>query len=180
LTLLRLDADKLLSEKGLPKFVANVKKIKFKGKGHEVENLDKLLAFYQIWGHELYPKLIFKSIVEKVEKVCKERRLKVFHAAIIQESRRRALDGWEEEEQQETVPMVLNEEEALDLDLELENAIRMHAMEQEMAELQKLENAEHPLQIQEQEEFLIQEQQQESDDEFPKKRRHNRILSDDE
>ncbi|KAJ3034177.1 hypothetical protein HDV00_005396 [Rhizophlyctis rosea] len=88
----KIDAQRLLSPAGLPRLKELSTKVKFKGKGHEVENLQKLITFYQIWGHELYPKAPFRQFVERVEKVCKQRHLKVFLNSVIQEERRQKMN----------------------------------------------------------------------------------------
>ena len=128
----------MLSDQGLPKLVSNCRKMSFKAeKGFERKDLDKLLAFYQIWGHELFPKLKFKSFIQRTESLCKEKRLKVFYKSMIQESERYNPDDDEldlsidkdHSQNQE-------EEEEIDLDLELENAILQRAQES----LQEQEN----------------------------------------
>jgi replication fork protection complex subunit Csm3/Swi3 len=73
----KLDAEKLLSADGLPKLLSDSRKLKFKGKGHEASDLEKLLSFFQLWGHNLFPKLKFKSFVDRAEKICKEKRTRV-------------------------------------------------------------------------------------------------------
>ncbi|TPX66029.1 hypothetical protein SpCBS45565_g04747 [Spizellomyces sp. 'palustris'] len=85
----KLDAEKLLGPSGLPRLRHLSSKLTFKGKGHETENLRKLIAFYQIWAHNLFPKLKFASFIERTEKVCRERRMKIFLEAVLQEERRR-------------------------------------------------------------------------------------------
>ncbi|KNC97301.1 uncharacterized protein SPPG_07230 [Spizellomyces punctatus DAOM BR117] len=87
--LVKLDAEKLLGPSGLPRLRHLSSKLTFKGKGHETENLRKLIAFYQIWAHNLFPKLKFASFIERTEKVCRERRMKIFLEAVLQEERRR-------------------------------------------------------------------------------------------
>ncbi|KAJ3054807.1 hypothetical protein HK097_000732 [Rhizophlyctis rosea] len=87
----KLDAARLLSAKGLPRLKELSTKVRFKGKGHEVEDLQKLITFYQIWGHELYPSAPFRQVVEKTEKVCHERQLKVFLSSVIAEERRQRM-----------------------------------------------------------------------------------------
>ncbi|ORX43514.1 hypothetical protein BCR36DRAFT_399946 [Piromyces finnis] len=44
------------------------------------ENLNRLINVYQIWGHNLYPRLKFKSIVERVEKLCTEKSLRIAYS----------------------------------------------------------------------------------------------------
>lgn len=73
----KLDAEKLLSADGLPKLLSDSRKLRFKGKGHEKADLEKLLSFFQLWGHNLFPKLKFKSFVDRAEKLCKEKRTRV-------------------------------------------------------------------------------------------------------
>ena len=73
----KLDAEKLLSADGLPKLLSDSRKLKFRGKGHEQTDLEKLLSFFQLWGHNLFPKLKFKSFVDRTEKICKEKRTRV-------------------------------------------------------------------------------------------------------
>ncbi|RAL68663.1 hypothetical protein DID88_007372 [Monilinia fructigena] len=53
----KLDEQKLLSSAGIPKLrkkAANY--LKFKGKGHEYSDAARLLAFYQLWLDDLFPK----------------------------------------------------------------------------------------------------------------------------
>jgi hypothetical protein len=78
----KLDAEKLLSAQGLPKLLSDSRKLRFKGKGHEAADLEKLLSFFQLWGHNLFPKLKFKSFVDRTEKICKEKRTRVWYIII--------------------------------------------------------------------------------------------------
>lgn len=43
----------------------------------QFEDLPKLMEFYQIWAHELFPRLSFDAFIDRAEKVCSERRVKV-------------------------------------------------------------------------------------------------------
>ncbi|KAI8912099.1 replication fork protection component Swi3-domain-containing protein [Powellomyces hirtus] len=88
-TTVKLDADKLLSTPGLPRLRHESSKLRFKGKGHEAADLQKLMTYYQIWGHGLFPKLKFESFVEKTESVCRQKRMKIFLDAVLAEERRR-------------------------------------------------------------------------------------------
>ncbi|KAK9716832.1 chromosome segregation in meiosis- protein [Basidiobolus ranarum] len=62
-------------------------KLKFKGKGQEFEDLRHLLDFYQLWCHQLFPKMRFPDAIKKIEKLCSERRLKVFREELIKAER---------------------------------------------------------------------------------------------
>ncbi|KAK6347755.1 chromosome segregation in meiosis- protein [Orbilia javanica] len=66
----KLTEDRLLSPDGIPYLQEHAtKKIKFKGKGHEVSDLERLLNFYQIWADNLYPKAQFKDAIDMIEKL---------------------------------------------------------------------------------------------------------------
>ncbi|KAK2913865.1 hypothetical protein Q8A67_002264 [Cirrhinus molitorella] len=63
----KLDANRLISEKGLPALRTLFDDVKFKGKGHEAENLKLLLQKMENWAHRLYPKMQFEEFIDKVE-----------------------------------------------------------------------------------------------------------------
>ncbi|RVD85246.1 uncharacterized protein DFL_003572 [Arthrobotrys flagrans] len=66
----KLTEDRLLGPDGIPYLQEHAaKKIKFKGKGHEISDLEKLLKFYQIWADNLYPKARFKDAIDMIEKM---------------------------------------------------------------------------------------------------------------
>lgn len=44
---------------------------------HQFDDLPKLMETYQIWAHELFPRLKFDAFIDRAEKVCHERRVKV-------------------------------------------------------------------------------------------------------
>ncbi|KAJ8517566.1 hypothetical protein ONZ45_g5264 [Pleurotus djamor] len=73
----RLDEGRLLGKDGFPALMKAVKDFKIKGKGHEVQDLDRLFLVYQFWTHQLYPKTQFRDTVERVEKLCHSRRMNV-------------------------------------------------------------------------------------------------------
>ncbi|XP_004718145.2 TIMELESS-interacting protein [Echinops telfairi] len=63
----KLDAQRLISERGLPTLRHVFDKTKFKGKGHEAEDLKKLIRHMEHWAHRLFPKLQFEDFVDRVE-----------------------------------------------------------------------------------------------------------------
>jgi hypothetical protein len=74
----RLDHDTLLSEKGLPSLVSHIHSpMTFKGKGHEREDLAKLIRFYEYWAYSLYPRVSFTAVVDRIEHLCADKRLRV-------------------------------------------------------------------------------------------------------
>ncbi|NXJ06513.1 TIPIN protein, partial [Odontophorus gujanensis] len=63
----KLDAHRLVSERGLPALRHMFDNVKFKGKGHEAEDLKTLLRHMEHWAHRLFPKLQFDEFIDRVE-----------------------------------------------------------------------------------------------------------------
>lgn len=63
----KLDAHRLISEKGLPALRHVFDNTKFKGKGHEAEDLRTLIRHMEHWAHRLFPKLQFEDFIDRVE-----------------------------------------------------------------------------------------------------------------
>ncbi|XP_065544040.1 TIMELESS-interacting protein [Lathamus discolor] len=63
----KLDAQRLISERGLPALRHMFDNVKFKGKGHEAEDLKTLMRHMEHWAHRLYPKLLFEDFIDRVE-----------------------------------------------------------------------------------------------------------------
>ncbi|CAO2634624.1 TIMELESS-interacting protein [Lemmus lemmus] len=63
----KLDATRLTSERGLPALRHIFDKTKFKGKGHEAEDLKTLIRHMEHWAHRLFPKLQFEDFIDRVE-----------------------------------------------------------------------------------------------------------------
>ncbi|XP_045305319.1 TIMELESS-interacting protein [Leopardus geoffroyi] len=63
----RLDAQRLISERGLPALRHVFDKAKFKGKGYEAEDLKTLIRHMEHWAHRLFPKLQFEDFIDRVE-----------------------------------------------------------------------------------------------------------------
>ncbi|KAK9454257.1 replication fork protection component Swi3-domain-containing protein [Dipodascopsis uninucleata] len=83
----KLDVPRLLAPQGLIKVKTFHKKpIAFRGKGHEYEYLERLLERYQLWGHELFPKMRFIDILGQVEKLG--------HARQLRFTRKEWIDEW--------------------------------------------------------------------------------------
>ncbi|TGZ67337.1 hypothetical protein CRM22_004840 [Opisthorchis felineus] len=73
----KLDPQTLLSDKGLPALLEDFKKVHFRGKGFEFQDLDRLLFVYEAWANRLLPKSSFPEIVERLEKVGTRREIQV-------------------------------------------------------------------------------------------------------
>ncbi|XP_026860583.2 TIMELESS-interacting protein isoform X2 [Electrophorus electricus] len=63
----KLDSHRLLSERGLPALRTLFDDVKFKGKGHEAEDLKVLMQKMENWAHRLCPKLQFEDFIDKLE-----------------------------------------------------------------------------------------------------------------
>ncbi|XP_010136390.1 PREDICTED: TIMELESS-interacting protein [Buceros rhinoceros silvestris] len=63
----KLDAQRLISERGLPALRHVFDNVKFKGKGHEAEDLKTLMQHMEHWAHRLFPKLQFEDFIDRVE-----------------------------------------------------------------------------------------------------------------
>ena len=87
---------RLFSEKGFPYVVSEFPKLKFQGKGHEVNqtrtlslikntlfiplqasDLKILMQQYEQWANRLYPKLTFHDFTNRVETMARKKEFKV-------------------------------------------------------------------------------------------------------
>ncbi|CAE1235957.1 TIPIN [Acanthosepion pharaonis] len=72
----KLDPQRLSSERGiaiLPKLFENVK---FKGKGYEAQDLEKVIKGLEHWAHRLFPKRTFDECLQTIEKLGNRREVK--------------------------------------------------------------------------------------------------------
>ncbi|KJZ77681.1 hypothetical protein HIM_02858 [Hirsutella minnesotensis 3608] len=66
---IKLDEHRLLDAAGIPKLRARAaRSLRFKGKGHEFSDAQRLLSFYQLWLDDLFPKARFLDALAMVEK----------------------------------------------------------------------------------------------------------------
>ncbi|KAM9069553.1 TIMELESS-interacting protein [Sarcophilus harrisii] len=63
----KLDAQRLISERGLPALRHAFDNVKFKGKGYEAEDLKTLIRHMEHWAHRLFPKLQFEDFISRIE-----------------------------------------------------------------------------------------------------------------
>ncbi|KLO14697.1 Swi3-domain-containing protein, partial [Schizopora paradoxa] len=73
----KIDENRLLGKDGFPALVKQVKSFKPRGKGNEQADLNKLINMYQFWSHKMMPKWTFSDTVNRVEKVCRSKRMTV-------------------------------------------------------------------------------------------------------
>lgn len=89
----KLDAERLISEAGLPKIRSLQrtgqlgKKLRLKGKGHEFSDTARLLNFYQMWLDSLYPRAKFADAVKMVEKAGHTKKLQMYRKSWIDEGK---------------------------------------------------------------------------------------------
>lgn len=65
----KLDSNRLISDRGLPALRTLFNDVRFKGKGHEAEDLRLLMKRMENWAHRLFPKLQFEDFIDKVERL---------------------------------------------------------------------------------------------------------------
>ncbi|KAF7493317.1 TIMELESS-interacting protein [Sarcoptes scabiei] len=73
-----LRVDHLVSRRGIAMLPEVIGKTKFKGKGHELEDLKLLLFKTKHWAHRLFPGLMFEDFVAKTEHLGSKRTVKTF------------------------------------------------------------------------------------------------------
>ncbi|KAI7163448.1 hypothetical protein KC349_g1377 [Hortaea werneckii] len=73
----KLDETLLLSNAGIPKLRQTGKRFRFKGKGHEFSDIERLLNMYQLWMDDMYPRAKFRDAVTMVEKVGHSKRMQI-------------------------------------------------------------------------------------------------------
>uniref|UniRef100_A0A3Q3WF34 TIMELESS-interacting protein n=1 Tax=Mola mola TaxID=94237 RepID=A0A3Q3WF34_MOLML len=68
-----LFSSRLISDRGLPALRTLFDDVRFKGKGHEAEDLQLLMKKMENWAHRLFPKLQFEDFIDRVEKLGKKK-----------------------------------------------------------------------------------------------------------
>ncbi|KAF4520750.1 hypothetical protein B566_EDAN007379 [Ephemera danica] len=65
----KLDPERLNGPRGLLTLEAEMRTLKLRGRGHELEDLDLVLGRLQHWAHRLFPSYTFDDCLEKLEKL---------------------------------------------------------------------------------------------------------------
>ncbi|KAL5587982.1 hypothetical protein FOVSG1_013118 [Fusarium oxysporum f. sp. vasinfectum] len=94
----KLDEERLLGPKGIPKLRQRAKDLKIKGKGHEFSDASRLLSFYQLWLDDLFPKAKFLDALTMVEKAGHKKRVMIARNDYINESKPKDRTADDEEE----------------------------------------------------------------------------------
>ncbi|XP_033218876.1 TIMELESS-interacting protein [Belonocnema kinseyi] len=74
----RLTTERLRGPKGVHTIEKYFEGFKFHGKGHEKEDLDRIMKRLEHWTHRLFPKLNFDDCLEKIENLGQKKELQVF------------------------------------------------------------------------------------------------------
>ncbi|KAK3595129.1 hypothetical protein CHS0354_028559 [Potamilus streckersoni] len=65
----KLDPERLTGERGIAILPKVFEKVKFKGKGHEAEDLGVIMHHLEHWGHRLFPKMPFDEVLQRIERL---------------------------------------------------------------------------------------------------------------
>ncbi|XP_065341429.1 TIMELESS-interacting protein [Cloeon dipterum] len=65
----KLDPQRLMGPRGLLALEAEMKDVKLKGRGHELQDLELVLGKMQHWAHRLFPSYTFDDCLDKMEKL---------------------------------------------------------------------------------------------------------------
>ncbi|KAH7185255.1 replication fork protection component Swi3-domain-containing protein [Fusarium flagelliforme] len=83
----KLDEERLLGPKGIPKLKQRARDLKIKGKGHEFSDASRLLSFYQLWLDDLFPKAKFLDALNMVEKAGHKKQVMIARNEYINEGK---------------------------------------------------------------------------------------------
>ncbi|XP_067131290.1 TIMELESS-interacting protein [Centruroides vittatus] len=126
----KLDASRLCGERGiaiLPKIFENVR---FKGKGYEKEDLNKLMSTLEHWAYRMYPCVPFDECLQIIEKLGNKAPVKVYlkklrlDMPLLTNDFIRDDNENKDENSSENVPMMTNEDRFDSLIKEYENQNR--------------------------------------------------------
>ncbi|KAJ3327393.1 hypothetical protein HDU76_011885 [Blyttiomyces sp. JEL0837] len=78
---------RLLSPAGMSALKSQVKKLHIGEKHNELKDLKKIVNMYQLWGHNLFPSLKFRQFVEATEKLCRDKKMKIWREEQIRAQR---------------------------------------------------------------------------------------------
>lgn len=65
----KLNEQTLKGPRGLSALEKHFDRVVFKGRGHEEQDLNRLMKTYEYWCHRLFPKFPFDSCIERLEKL---------------------------------------------------------------------------------------------------------------
>lgn len=74
---LKLDPERLKGPRGIAVIENAFKDFKFCGKGHEREDLNRVMKRLEHWAHRLYPRFQFDDCLDKIEKLGQKKAVQV-------------------------------------------------------------------------------------------------------
>lgn len=94
--LIKLDEDKLMATRGIPYLQTKVgsklmPRLK-KQKGSGLRDLSKILQFYQLWAHGLYPRANFQDFIQMARATGKKPRIRMYRQQWISDEKSKSLD----------------------------------------------------------------------------------------
>lgn len=87
-----LTPELLVSPAGFPRLYLQSKKLKLGKRAGANHNFDTILNMYQTWGHAMFPRLEFSSLVKRVEKLCHSKRMRMHLSALEQHAKEETED----------------------------------------------------------------------------------------
>lgn len=112
----KLNKDRLASARGIPELLRKSREVHWRGKGHELQDLNTALSVLEHWGHRLFPRLDSNNFFGQLEKLGMKREVQTYMRKLrmgLEEGDLPALpdDGLLlEEEQEEEQPARLEED----------------------------------------------------------------------
>ncbi|XP_059615322.1 protein TIPIN homolog [Phlebotomus argentipes] len=68
-----LTTAKLKGERGLHTIEDYFRDVKFKGKGHEAEDVTLIMRKLEHWGHRVFPAMLFEDFLTRLEELCRKK-----------------------------------------------------------------------------------------------------------
>ncbi|TKX26345.1 chromosome segregation in meiosis protein 3 [Elsinoe australis] len=107
----KLDEQRILSAKGIPRLRTISKKMRFKGKGHEFSDMSRLLNMYQLWLDDLYPRAKFADGLAMIEKLGHKKRIQMMRKEWIDEAKPKPQELEREHDVEESTEGLQNTEQ---------------------------------------------------------------------
>lgn len=74
----KLNKDRLASARGIPELLRMSREVRWRGKGHELQDLDATLSALEHWGHRLFPRMDSSNFFGQLEKLGMKREVQTY------------------------------------------------------------------------------------------------------
>ncbi|KAL1429901.1 hypothetical protein MTO96_015401 [Rhipicephalus appendiculatus] len=74
----KLNKDRLAGAKGIPELLRMSKNVHWRGKGHELHDLDTTLSLLEHWGHRLFPQMDSNNFFSNLERLGMKREIQTY------------------------------------------------------------------------------------------------------